>query len=551
MISYLRVLLLNSKKGRFYFFLLLFFILIEVSILILSMQFQKLIIDHILNDNLNHSIAILLLLGIFYVFHAILSVINPWLQSKTSSLIKSSVIEKYFKNFCDDNEISMDFTSKHSGEYIHFLNDEVTLVVNWVSGDIPDFFKSIVTALMISIFVLSINIYLFIFIFFFAVYSAFLNKSFSAKRKKIFSTVFKEKKKLNVFLKDSIYSLKEIIIMNNKEWVNKKFQNYYKDYMRISFKEGSIIAKQIGIQESISLIMIFIIVMFGGYLAFENKITIGGIVILYQLILELNESYQNTFKYFLQLKSKLGIVENAAKIYSKLEVKNSQEFEDLKNKESFSIKSIEFNNIVYSYENQTHKVIEGITFNIKSGKNLYYLIGRSGSGKTTLINLMCKFIQPKHGQIFLNEIDLQTISQKLIIKKISVVFQHPIIYTATIKDNILMGENADVKDDSIIEVLKAVDFYEDIVNMSEGINTIIKSRGSNLSGGQKQKIAIARALIRNTDVLILDEATSAIDFTSERHIINQIRNLRLNKITILITHRIEDISHQDKKIILN
>ena len=220
------------------------------------------------------------------------------------------------------------------------------------------------------------------------------------------------------------------------------------------------------------------------------------------------------------------------------EINNSNGVKDnKKNEEQFIFKNLNFKNVFFKYDNRQDYVIEDATFNIEKGK-IYGFIGRTGSGKTTLTDLIMGLLDVKSGEIKLNnKFDLSEIKFDWH-KKIGFVPQNIFLEDDTIKNNIAYGEfDEEINKNNLSKSIKSAQLEDFISNLGNGLSTQVGENGSKLSGGQIQRIGIARALYFNPEILILDEITSSLDSNTEEQILNVIKNLK-NEITIiLITHK--------------
>lgn len=220
------------------------------------------------------------------------------------------------------------------------------------------------------------------------------------------------------------------------------------------------------------------------------------------------------------------------------EINNSNGVKDnKKNEEQFIFKNLNFKNVFFKYDNRQDYVIEDATFNIEKGK-IYGFIGRTGSGKTTLTDLIMGLLDVKSGEIKLNnKFDLSEVKFDWH-KKIGFVPQNIFLEDDTIKNNIAYGEfDEEINKNNLSKSIKSAQLEDFISNLGNGLSTQVGENGSKLSGGQIQRIGIARALYFNPEILILDEITSSLDSNTEEQILNVIKNLK-NEITIiLITHK--------------
>lgn len=214
-----------------------------------------------------------------------------------------------------------------------------------------------------------------------------------------------------------------------------------------------------------------------------------------------------------------------------------------------TIEHIVFDNVTYSYEGQPEPALENFNLVISSGQKIT-LIGPNGSGKTTLVNLLLKFIQPQQGVIKIQNVPLGDIESNYWRQNIAWVPQHPYLFHKTIAENIQMA-NPIASNKELIQVVKNVCLYEFIQSLQNGLDTVIGDRGTRLSGGQAQRIALARALIKDAPILIFDEPTVFLDVETEKEIQKIISQLTKNKTVIFITHKLNNIEKSDQIIFMS
>jgi subfamily B ATP-binding cassette protein MsbA len=229
----------------------------------------------------------------------------------------------------------------------------------------------------------------------------------------------------------------------------------------------------------------------------------------------------------------------AKRIYEIIDQKN--EIYNDENAPSLKLKNatLEFKNISFTYPDGTDE----------GGKKVG-LVGISGSGKTTFLNLIPRFFNLKHGTILIDDQNINNINLNSLRKEISIVSQDVILFDDTIRSNILYG-NASASDDAIINACKFAAAHEFIEKLPNKYETIIGENGIKLSGGQKQRLSIARAILKDSPIILLDEATSSLDSESEAVIQKAIENLTKNKTTIIIAHRLSTIMNCDKILVFD
>lgn len=196
--------------------------------------------------------------------------------------------------------------------------------------------------------------------------------------------------------------------------------------------------------------------------------------------------------------------------------------------------TITFSDVSFSYRDDT-PVLSQISFTLHSGK-IYGLRGRTGAGKTTLISLILRFYNPNEGRILLDGRDISTLNCRWLREQISVVSQDLTLFNATIMENILYSRS-DATKDEVIEAAKNAQIHDDICKLPDGYDTVVGERGTQLSVGQRQRVSIARAFLKDAPILILDEPTSALDEQTEERILPILEELSCERTTILISHR--------------
>ena len=209
--------------------------------------------------------------------------------------------------------------------------------------------------------------------------------------------------------------------------------------------------------------------------------------------------------------------------------------------------TIEFKDVSFFYE-KNKIILDKISFKTKKSK--MHIIGESGTGKSTIFNLISRFIDPKKGNIFINDVNIKDVSLFSLRQNISLVSQETMIYNDTFHNNISLGKLNGTKRE-IIKAAKLANIHDFIISQENGYDTVIGEAGSNLSGGQKQRISIARAFLKNSKILLLDEVTSALDSKTSKNILKSINQLSKNKTCIYISHDDYEINKNSQKLIIS
>lgn len=372
-------------------------------------------------------------------------------------------------------------------------------------------------------------------------------KFLADKRKKMFKNYIKIHQEYSGWQGDTLAGIKEV-----KAWVLedlkisefiKKQRELIKQNIKIAYLENANMISEVIFSQIVST-LIYII---GGYLIVGQELTVGK---LYAFITYSAYVTDPIFAIMNIRYTFAGILPSAKRYFDFM----NEEYEGysskgklLRIKAEETLGTIEFKNVKFSYS-EKESILKGIDFKINAGEKVA-IIGRNGAGKTTIINLILRFLTPTSGEILLDGKDINSINLKDYRNLISMVSQEIYLFNKTIKENIML--NSKKEDSEMYSVIKKCGADKFIEEMPDQYESIVGERGSKLSGGERQKIAMARALLRESKILILDEATANYDIKAEQEINNVIRESYKDKTTIMITHRPDVLRQVDKVIVIN
>jgi ATP-binding cassette subfamily B protein len=278
----------------------------------------------------------------------------------------------------------------------------------------------------------------------------------------------------------------------------------------------------------------------GVYYIEKGAITIGALTAIYSMYGSLSWNFLQIGRYIPEL---VNCLSNGQKIFEFLE--ENEEPDKYVIGQATGKGYIEFENVTFGY-NEERKILDNFSMSVEKGSSVA-ITGPSGRGKSTLAKILLGFYEPEEGKISIDGKALADMHLEELRNHIAYVPQEPYLYNVSIKENIAYGkENA--TDEEIITAAKAANAHEFIMRLENGYHNIAGERGGKLSGGEKQRIAIARAILKNAPILLLDEATSALDNESERLVQEAIDNLMKNRTTIMIAHRPSTIASADRQI---
>ena len=346
-------------------------------------------------------------------------------------------------------------------------------------------------------------------------------------------------------IEQNLSGLKVIKVFGIESYIQNKFENNNNKYNIIMNK---ILRKKdlsSPMSEFLSTIVLVCIMWFGGQIVLNDfnylspEQFIGYIVIFSQII---PPAKSLTTAYY-RIQKGSGAAKRVYEIFDE-EKPNSVEERSI-SKTDFK-NEISFNNVSFGYEKEN--VLKNINFSIKKGQTIA-IVGSSGSGKSTIINLLSRLYDIENGEIKIDNINIKDIKLSDLRRLISLVFQDSILFNDSILNNIRIGK-IDATKEEVIEAAKIANAHDFIMNINLNYNYNIGDKGDNLSGGEKQRICIARAIIRRPEILILDEATSSLDNISEKNVQAAINNVIINRTCLIIAHRISTIKNADKIIVL-
>lgn len=351
--------------------------------------------------------------------------------------------------------------------------------------------------------------------------------------------------KLNTNVQENISGINTVKSLSREEYQISKFNTSNGDYKDRYLFTSDIWAKYFPLMEFLGNVSVVTLLAYGGYLVMNGGLQPGELVAFYSLVWYIIWPIMNlgfTINLFSQSKASgerlLEILEVDEKIKDHDDVIQVDRMKG----------EVEFNHVTLNYTEHDEAALEDISFKAASGK-VIGLIGGTGSGKTSITQLMTRFYEPTNGEILIDGKALDDYSLKSLRNNIGVVLQESFLFSSTIKTNISYGRPEASMED-IIEAAKMAQAHDFITELPDGYDTRLGERGLGLSGGQKQRIAIARALCTDPSILILDDATSAVDMETEFRIQKALKNVMSDRTTFIIAHRISSLKHADEILVL-
>ena len=435
---------------------------------------------------------------------------------------------------------------KHSGKFISNLTYDVTHITTMLSNAILSLFKDSFTLIGLLIVMFYQNWKLALVAIIMIPIASIASKTLGKRIGKVVTEAQEKSGFLNTHLIELFKNHKLIKIFQKEDFESKRTDEHLNQLKDKNIKINTVFVRMSPIMETLTGIMIAILILYSGKLALKEEIEIGNffsflaaMMLAYQPVRALS-TLNMTLSQGLSAASRiLPIIDNKNKITDHEDAKAI----DITNA------NIKFNNINFKYNPDEENVLKDINLNISGGK-MTSLVGHSGSGKSTILNLIPRFYDAQTGDIKIDDQSIYKLKIKSLRDKISLVSQDTTLFDDTIKNNIAYAKS-EVTDEEIIAAAKFSFSHEFIDKLPNKYETIIGENGIRLSGGEKQRLSIARAMIKKSPIILLDEATSSLDAETESKIQDALKILTKDKTTIVIAHRLSTILNSDQIYIID
>ena len=526
--EFINTFLKNNKNSLIKITILSFFV--NILITILSFEFKFLI------ESINYDARLKYIFFLIFLFVTVLKIITTYLRNLLNIYLDKKInyeltIECY-KNIIHFPYIY--YCNRTTGEIIARIND-LEIVKSFISKITIMVLSDLPLIIISLIIMLTMNIKLTLFIIFNLLLYFIIIKILKNPIKTKIQTLQEERAQNTSFLVESLSAYECIKGLNLEDKIIQKLQNNHYKYITNIFNFSKLYNFQVFLKDFINDFGNLILIILGIIEIESNLMTIGSFITFTYLISNFSTPLREILDTNVEIEESLSALKRILELNYKIE--NSGKIMKLENN------NIQIKQLNYSYNEE--KIISNINIEFKSGEKVL-ILGESGSGKSTLLKIIKKYLKVKNNTVYINDVDLNDYNNNAISKAISYISQNELLFTDTIYENLRVGR--DLEPTKIIKIAKLCFVDEIIKNKEFGYNTLIEENGFNLSGGEKQRIVLARTLLSDNKIILIDEGTNQLDVSLERRILKNIFAKFPDKTIVIISHRLDNIDLFDHVI---
>ena len=467
------------------------------------------------------------------------------LMIKVGEEIKKDIQINMLSSFIDADTQFID--SNHTGKYISNLNFDVMQITKMLSEAFLNIFKDGLTLIGLLSVMFFQNWKLSLIAIVMIPLASITAKILGKRMGKVTTEAQEKSGDLNRYLIDIFKNHKIIKIFQREIFEKKRSLKFVNDLKEKNIKIASVYVRSAPIMEFLTGILIAVLIFFSGKLIFDGELGINNFFSFLAAMMLAYQPVKTLTKVNISISQGLSA---AKRILPIIDTKNNIDANLDKKKIEITNGNLEFKNVNFSYQsNINSKVLVDISVKIE-GRKMTALVGHSGSGKSTFLNLIPRIYDPISGEINIDHQDLKSVNLNSLREKISIVDQNTTLFDDTVFNNIKYA-NPDASEEEIYNAAKFAMCETFINKLDKGYSTYIGENGTRLSGGEKQRLSIARAFLKKSEFILLDEATSALDSETEKQIQIALDKLLVNKTTIVIAHRLSTILNSNKILVFD
>lgn len=500
----------------------------------------KVLIDYAYPNRDLYLLTFLVLFGIvIFIYNTFFSDVSSYLDTFIHQTLSIDLRNKFFTKLL---RLPLGFHyEKQVGDLMVRVTDDIDVIVDSVAEMIPVVIKTVfqLVALMVICFLIDWNLTLLALV---GIPFYFIQTRFFARRfEDVQDRSQKKESEIYTFYQEKMSNVKTIKSFNQEIYETDRLIDKLKGLFRLVRENLFLGLFNSFFDATLITLWTSFLLWYGGYRVITGHITIGEIMAIlvylgtiHQPFMDFGEVYKSLATSFVSIKRVNEILETEPEAYK-----------DTRTFVLFQIEGkIKFDKVSFHYSDTEEYILKNISLTANPGE-ITAISGTSGAGKSTIIDLILRFVEPTEGTIYIDKYDLKGISLMTLRAYISIVSQDVIIFSGTVRENLQYGCK-EVDEEKMIQAAKDAEIHDFIMGLPDGYDTLIGEGGLGLSGGQRQRLSIARALYRDVKILILDEATSAIDSITEAKIYENMKKRIQHKTVIMITHRPSSLKNANK-----
>lgn len=471
------------------------------------------------------------------IMYSISSLVSDKYTKKVEIDIQKDITKEIFKlEITNFDKLGTNFFIERA------IGDSKNLVSN--IANIKYMIFSVVSSCGVVLYIINASPKVFFLLIFFSFIMLYINKRERTLYEKRYTNRREIRENQSSSFTELIRGIRDIKVLNLRKNMTDKIISGQEKINEISYKENKEHNTFNILYSFIRHLSDLVVIMYSVYLVYQKEIDGSLLLIIYmyhQRVMYLTTDIGRLYKSFkeinLNMKNILDIIDNPKYPKEKFGHISKEHFDG----------DIEFKNVSFKYDDLP--VLKNISFKIKSNSTIGF-VGRSGSGKTTIFNLISKLYTIKDGELLIDGININDYTEETIRGNISVITQNPYIFNMSIKDNIKIVK-PEITDEELIEKCKMAELHDYIESLPDKYDTIVGENGTILSGGLKQRLSIARALVKKSEIILLDEATSSLDNELQDHIMESIKNISSEYTILIIAHRLSTVKDCDQIIVVD
>lgn len=493
--------------------------------------------------NFNYILKVLVVLFMVYTLGTLSNII--------SSFLLTNAIQNTMRNLRSEVEKKINrlpikyFDSNSYGDVLSRITNDVDTISNALQQSFVQVINAFLSVGLALIMMYSINFKLALIATLIIPLSILITKIIVSKSQRLFNNQQKALGNLNGKVQEMYTGFNELKLYGKEEDSLKEFIKVNEELRETGFKAQFISSIMSPLISLVTYLGIAIIGVLGAIMSIRGVITVGNLQAFVRYIWQINQPLSQVTQLSSAIQSAFAA---ANRVFEFLEEK--EEVKDLEN--PIKIKepkgNVSFEHVKFSY-NEDKNLIKDLSLDVKSGQ-MVAIVGKTGAGKTTLINLLMRFYDVKEGSIKIDGVDIREMKREDLRSLFGMVLQDTWLFKGTIYDNIRYGR-FDATKEEVIEAAKIANVHHFIKTLPEGYNMVLNEEASNVSQGEKQLLTIARAILKNPTILILDEATSSVDTRLEILIQKAMKNIMKNRTSFVIAHRLSTIRNADLILVMN